>query len=54
VVFEREAREHLFSFNYSEYSLLSLTQLMTLTRIPHLQEYDSNLTSFVRILLECY
>ena len=41
VVFEREAREYL---NYSEYSLVSLTQLMTLTLYP----------LFERIRLECY
>ena len=37
VVFERLS---FFSFNYSEYSLVSLTQLMTTpTRIPYSQEY---------------
>ena len=44
VVFEREAREYLFSFNYS---LVPLTQLITLTRISHSQEYDSNVTKYL-------
>mgnify|MGYP007000227795 CR=1 len=48
VVFERGVREYVFfSFTYSEYSLVSLTQLMTLTRIPHSQEYDSNVTKYL-------
>ena len=35
VVFERGVREYVFfSFTYSEYSLVSLTQLMTLIHIP--------------------
>ena len=39
VVFECES--FLFQL-LTEYSLVSLTQLMSLTRIPHSQEYDSN------------
>ena len=38
---------HFLSSTYSEYSLVSLTQLMTLTRtIPHSQEYHSNVFTF--------
>ena len=48
VMFEREAREYLFSFNYSEYSLVSLTQLVTLTR------YHSNAVSTRMLRLEHY
>ena len=45
VMFEREAREYLFSFNYSMYSLISLkSQLMTLTRITRSQNTNSIVT----------
>ena len=49
VVFERAAREfHFLSSTYSEYSLVSLTQLMPLTRIiPSSQEYHSNVTKYL-------
>ena len=45
VVFEREAREYLFSFNYSEYTLRVLTRITYTTRmLLHSQEYNSNVT----------